>query len=115
MKKLISILLLAVVLFSIANVATAEEKYTYTITNLAYDGANVTGKVVMAPGSPEASKIKVRITMFIGSIYMATYATVYDGQFTLMAIGPIDYITAVANAVDDQGGMTRICAAELFV
>lgn len=115
MKKIISVLLLAMVLFSIANVAVAEEKPQYVITNLAYDGSNVTGNVIHVAGTPEVSKIKVRVTMYIGSIYMATEASVNDGKFVLMAIGPINYITAVANAVDDLGGRTRLHAAELFV
>lgn len=115
MKKIISILLLAVVLFSIANVAMAEEKAQYTITNLAYGDGLVTGNVVHVAGTPEVSKIKVRVTMYINDIYMATEASVSDGKFVLMAVGPINYITAVANAVDDQGGRTRLHAAELFV
>jgi hypothetical protein len=120
MKKLISVLLAAVIFFSVANIALAETTTAaapkYTLTNVNYDGHDVTGTVVHTDGTPVADKIKVRVTFYIiGNYYMATTYTVKeDGTFKITGVGPIQYITVIANSITDNG-TTRLDAKELFV
>ena len=120
MKKFVSLLLAAVIFFSIANIALADtaasDKPQYKLTEVKYEGSEVTGKVVHQDGTPVAEKVKVRVTFYIvGNYYMATSYTVgKDGTFKVMGVGPIIYITVIANAVSDSGNI-KLDAAELFV
>ncbi len=121
MKKIVSLLLAAVIFFSIANIALADTasasvKPQYKLTEVSYNGKDVTGKVVHQDGTPVAEKIKVRVTFYIiGNYYMATsYTVAADGSFKITGVGPIIYITVVANAVSESGN-TRLDAAEIFV
>lgn len=121
MKKIVSLLLAAVIFFSIANIALADtaatsDKPVYKLTDVSYNGKDVTGKVVHQDGSPVVEKIKVRVTFYIvGNYYMATsYTVAADGTFRITGVGPIIYITVIANAVSEAGN-TKLDAAEIFV
>ena len=74
MKKIISVLLAAVIFFSIANIALAEKTAPqYKLTDVSYDGKDVTGKVVLTGGDAFDGKLKVRVTFsIIVNYYMAT-------------------------------------------
>ena len=117
MKKILAITLAAVLLLSLVGTALAEAAAPkYTITDLKYDGQFLSGKVVHDDKTPAVEKIKIRATFFIvGNYYMATSATVKeDGTFIVEAVGPIEYITAIANSVTADGN-TWLTGAELFV
>lgn len=123
MKKLVSVLLAMVFFFSLANVALAETltltsapAYSYKLENVKYDGTYVTGKVVPNGNTAAPEKIRVRVTFFLsGNIYMGTtYTADKDGNFTIMGVGEIKYITVLANAVNGEN-TTRLDAEEIFV
>ena len=108
MKKLAALLLAAMMLFSLVGTALAETVATqpqYKLTDVSYDGKNVTGKVVHVDGTPVAEKVNVRVTFFIfDNYYMATSQTAKeDGSFSITGIGPIEYITVLARAVVADG------------
>ena len=121
MKRIVSLLLAAVIFFSVANIALADtaatsDKPVYKLTDVSYNGKDVTGKVVHQDGTPVVDKIKVRVTFYIiGNYYMATsYTVAADGSFKITGVGPIMYITVLANAVSESGN-TRLDVAEIFV
>ncbi len=122
MKKIVSLLLAMVIFFSIANIALAEKASAgtpkYTLTDVKYDGKDVTGKLVHADGTPVAEKIKVRVTFYIvGNYYMATSYTLKEENgytFAITGVGPIVYITVMANAIEGEK-TTRLDAQEIFV
>jgi hypothetical protein len=78
-------------------VVTAAPKYT--MTGVKYNGTAVTGKLVHDEDTLEAPAKYVRVTFYIeGNYYMAANAEVEaDGSFTVEGVGPIVYITVVAN------------------
>jgi len=117
MKKILAIVLAAAMLLGLMGAAFAENvQPKYTIQDLKYDGQFLSGKVVHDDATPAVEKIKIRATFFIvGNYYMATTATVRDdGTFMVEAVGPIEYITAIANSITAEG-TTWLCGAELFV
>lgn len=71
----------------------------YTITDLAYDGQTVTGKLVHTEDTLEAENLYVRVTFFLeNNYYMATIGEVEaDGTFSVDGVGPIEYISLVVN------------------
>lgn len=77
-------------------VITAEPKYA--VTELAYNGSTVTGKLVHDEDTLPAANLNVRVTFFIeGNYYMATIGEVAaDGTFSVDGVGPIEYISVVA-------------------
>jgi hypothetical protein len=76
---------------------TADAKYT--LTDLAYNGQTVTGKLVHAEDTKEAENLYVRVTFFLANnYYMATIGEVEaDGTFSVDGVGPIEYISLVVN------------------
>lgn len=78
-------------------VITAAPKYT--MTGVQYNGTAVTGKLVHDEDTLEAPAKYVRVTFYIeGNYYMAANAEVdADGSFSVEGVGPIVYITVVAN------------------
>lgn len=129
MKKIVSLLLAAVIFFSIANIAFADgaassAKPQYKLTDVSYNGKDVTGKVVHQDGTPVAEKVKVRVTFYIvGNYYMATSYTMQENgsfkitgvaPFKITGVGPIIYITVIANAVSESGNI-KLDAAEIVV
>ena len=118
MKKILAVMLAVAMLLGLAGVAFADETAApkYTIQDLSYDGQFLSGKVVHDETTPTVEKIKIRATFFIvGNYYMATSATVRDdGTFMVEAVGPIEYITAIANSITAEG-TTWLSGADLFV
>lgn len=95
--------------------APVDNKPQYSFSGVTYNGKNFSGKLVHAEGTGTAEKLRVRVTFFIaGNYYMATSADVEeDGSFELDAVGPIEYITAVA--YDRAGDGSRFGATDLTV
>jgi hypothetical protein len=121
MKRIAAMLLVLVLIISLVGTALAETTASgepkYTLTDVKYDGKNVTGKLVHTDGTPVFEKISVRVTFFIfNNFYMATSQTVKaDGTFSITGVGPIEYITALARGVNADGTYTRIGAAEIVL
>ena len=119
MKRIAALLLALVLMISMVGTVLAETTAAaepkYSITDVKYDGRNVTGKVVLVDGTSAYEKISVRVTFFIfNNYYMATSQTVKeDGTFSITGVGPIEYITALARGVNADGSYTRLAAAEI--
>ena len=119
MKKITALLLALILMISLVGTALADTAAAgepkYTLTDVKYDGKNVTGKVVLVEGTSSFEKINVRVTFFIfNNYYMATSQTVKaDGTFSITGVGPIEYITALARGVNADGTYTRLAAAEI--
>jgi len=124
MKKILALLLASVMMLSLVGTAMADTLTTtattttaeakYTLTDVKYDGKNVTGRVIHVDGTAVVEKISVRITFFIfNNYYMATSQTVRaDGTFSITGVGPIEYITVLARAVTEDG-YSRLDAAAI--
>ena len=115
MKKVVSLLIVAVMLTGLVGIALADTASAqYKLVDVKYDGKNVTGKIVHVDGTPEVEKISVRVTFFIfNNYYMATSMTARaDGTFSITGVGPIEYITVLARAVDGEN-YTRLDATAI--
>lgn len=121
MKRITALLLALVLMISMVGTVLAETAATaepkYTLTDVKYDGKDISGKVVLVDGTSAYEKITVNVTFFIfNNYYMATSQTVKkDGTFSITGVGPIEYITALARGVNADGTYTRLAAAEVFV
>jgi len=121
MKRITALLLALIMMISLAGTVLAETTAAaepkYTITDLKYDGKDVTGKVVITGGTSAYEAISVRVTFFIfNNYYMATAMNVKaDGSFIIRGVGPIEYITALARGVNADGTYTRLAAGEIVL
>lgn len=121
MKKITALLLVVVMMISFVGTALADTNDNatpkYTLTELNYNGRNVTGKVVHDDSTPAAEKVRVRVTFFLeGNVYMATYRTCSaDGSFEIMGVGPILYISVRAISVDSDGSTATLDAGEIVL
>lgn len=71
----------------------------YSVTELAYNGQSVTGKVAHTEGTKEVEGLTIRVTFFLANnYYMATIGDIEaDGTFSVDGVGPIEYISVVIN------------------
>ena len=98
-------------------VSNSSKEPLYEITDFAYDGTAVTGKLKHISGDTlKTRQMGVRVTFFVtGNYYMATVAQVEaDGEFEVEGVGPIEYITALAYCEAD-GERTNLDAADIIV
>lgn len=88
----------------------------YSFESLSYNGQEVTGILRHDVSTPNAENLTVRVTFYIeGNYYMATTAEIEsNGSFSVEGVGPIVYITVVANGTEADG-IKSYAAEEIFV
>lgn len=94
-----------------------EEPASYQLSDLNYEGKNMTGKLNKKGGGTNKTHLEAKVTFYIqGNYYMGTVCEIKeDGSFTVEGVGPIVYITVVAFETDGSGERVRVDAGELFV
>ncbi len=92
MKKLIALVLAAILLASVICAATAEDDVSFVISNIQYDGNTITAAV--SGEVPAGKHVAVYVTLFMpNNTYIRVAATVIDGELELQYSETAEYIT----------------------
>ncbi len=92
MKKLMALVLAAILLASMICVATAEDEISFAISNIKYDGKTLTA--VVNGEVPAGKRVAVYVTLFMpNNTYIRVPTTIIDGELEMQYSEAAEYIT----------------------